>query len=327
MSLIYGPLPSWRFGRSLGVDATTLPKKCSYSCIYCQLGRTELYVSQPESIQSQLPTPSQIREALEKYLESVELDSIDIVTISGTGEPTLNLSLSEIVDNIRSVIGGKPLGILTNASLIPREDVFNALLKFDFVSAKFDAGDEKAYRIINRPCKGLPSFEEIKNSIKQLVHRCKGVVALETMLLRTSRGFSNIEGEHYQSLIENILDIKPHIVQLYTPWRPAAEDYVQQATAAEIQKAAADLAVKLGREKLWVYGEHDERGKRVKWKSIVNAEKTITELLKRRPCRISDITFDLNLPLGVVVESLKRLQEENKLESRKVDGEVFYNIK
>ncbi len=327
MSLIYGPVPSWRFGRSLGVDVTTLPKKCSYSCIYCQLGRTEFYVSKPEDIQNQLPAAKQIRTALEEYLNKIELDSIDFVTISGTGEPTLNLSLLEIVDNIRDLIKGKPLGILTNSSLIPREDVFQALLTFDFVSAKFDAGDEKAYKIINRPCKGLPSLQEIKEDIKQLKKESKGVVALETMLLRTSQGFSNIEGVHYDNLINGILEINPHIVQLYTPWRPSAESFVQPVKLQELKKAAGDLTSKLGKEQLWVYGEHDARGRKVEWKSSVDVEKTILDLLTRRPCRLLDITSDLNISLGAAMEALNHLLANNILDSKKVGQDVFYSVR
>lgn len=327
MSLIYGPVPSWRFGRSLGVDVTTLPKKCSYSCIYCQLGRTELYVSNPEEIQNKLPTPKQVRAALEEYLSRIELDSIDFVTISGTGEPTLNLSLSEIVDNIRELIGGKPLGILTNSSLIPRQDVFQALLNFDFVSAKFDAGDERAYKIINRPCKGLPGLNEIKDSIKNLKERSKGVVALETMLLRTKQGFSNIEGEYYVNLIDGILDINPHIVQLYTPWRPSAESFVQPVALEELKKAADVLNSKLGEKRIWVYGVHDARGRKVKWKSSVDAEHTILDLLTRRPCRIIDITSDLNISLGAAIEVLNRLIASNILEVKRVGDDAFYYVK
>jgi wyosine [tRNA(Phe)-imidazoG37] synthetase (radical SAM superfamily) len=327
LDIIYGPVPSWRFGRSLGIDTTTLPKKCTLSCIYCQLGKTELYISKPEQIQDQLPTPNQVEDALKKYLEKIDLDSIDFVTISGTGEPTLNLSLSPIVEIIRDYIEKKPLGILTNSTLIVRDDVQKALSKFDFVSAKFDAGDEKAYSIINRPCAGLPTFSKIKESIKQLIKKANGTIALETMLLKTKFGFSNIEEEYYNNLISGILEINPHIVQLYTPWRPSAEDFVQPVSPEQINKVASDLTTKLGREKLWVYGEHDARGKKVRWKNNIEFKQTIMNLLNRRPCRIADITYNLDIPLSSTLEVLKNLNEQNKLELKKVNDEIFYYIK
>lgn len=326
MDVIYGPVPSWRFGLSLGIDATTLPKKCTFSCIYCQLGRTKLYVSEPEKIQDQLPKPKEVDESLQKHLEKIDANSIDFVTVSGTGEPTLNLSLPEIVDVIRSYIPRKPLGILTNASLAGRSYVQETLLEFDFVSAKFDAGDEETYHLINRPSKNVESLSEIKEGIKILVGKAKKTtVALETMLLKTVQGLSNIHGWRYDRLVSGILEINPQLVQLYTPWRPSAESFVRPASQEEINRVANDLASKLGKETLWVYGEHDARIGKASW-SKIEAYDEILNLISRRPCRVTDITYSLSIPFGLAFEYLNRMVIEKKAEIKYVNGERFYQI-
>ncbi|MHA1835692.1 MAG: radical SAM protein [Candidatus Odinarchaeia archaeon] len=325
MKIIYGPVPSWRFGRSLGVDATTEPKKCTFNCIYCQLRRTKVNVNEPEKLQNELPTPKQVEVALKEYLKKLNINAIDFVTISGTGEPTINLRLKEIAVKIKKLIGNKPLGILTNSSLLPRDDVRDALKQFDFISAKLDAGDEKTFKSINRPFKGVYSFQKILNSIKETRNDVKGTFALETMLLKTTTGISNASGEPLRNLIEKIQEINPDIVQLYTPWRPSTEKIVLPLSTSEINKISSKLAEKLGSEKIWAYGEHDARGKAVSWKEKVNTKEMVVELLKRRPCRVLDISLTLNLTLGAVLEVLNGL-DKNSLKQKKVNNEIFYQI-
>ncbi|MHA1409885.1 MAG: radical SAM protein [Candidatus Odinarchaeia archaeon] len=324
MEIIYGPVPSWRFGRSLGVDTTTKPKKCTYNCIYCQLGRTKEHVTNIEAIQKQLPTPEQVEESLKQYLKNIDKRSIDFVTVSGTGEPTLNLSLGEILKVLRKYFNETPIGILTNSSLLPKDTVYEAVSKFDFISAKFDAGDEKTFKQINRPAGNQFSFKEIKESIKRLVADARGKVAVETMLLKTTLGVSNISGEPYKRLLNGIVEINPDIVQLYTPWRPGAEEYVQVLSTKKLNEISEDLALQIGKEKLWVYGQHEARGEAVVWKNKIDARATILELLKRRPCRLSDLTYNLNIQLSTALRVIRELTDENKLSIRDVNGETFY---
>lgn len=123
MSTVYGPVPSWRFGRSLGIDVITPPKKCTFNCVYCQLGKTEVHVSKPEMLSEPPVDADRVLDDLEEVLKRLDLNAVDVVTFSGTGEPTLNLELGDIAKRVKRRIGGTPLAILTNSSLFYRGDI------------------------------------------------------------------------------------------------------------------------------------------------------------------------------------------------------------
>lgn len=326
LKTIYGPVPSWRFGRSLGIDTTTLPKKCTFDCIYCQLGRTKIHVSDPEEVKEDLPVPSAIIDEFRQFLTGIDIGTIDVVTFSGTGEPTLNLNLGEIIDGVRSLIGSIPLVILTNASLLRRNDIMENISRLDIITNKFDAGDEKTFRAINRPIKGI-SIQNIRQSIKDLKTKTEGVVALEVMLLRTASGTSNVDGEARQQLINSIIDINPDLVQVYTPWRPPSEGYVKPVSQDDLNQFANDLRENLGTEKLWVYGIHDARGKRVEWKVRRALKDEILELLKRRPCRVVDISVTLSIPPTTVIRHIAEYKSKNLIVSKVSQNETYYSFR
>ncbi|MFX1485992.1 MAG: radical SAM protein [Promethearchaeota archaeon] len=326
MKTVYGPVPSWRFGRSLGIDTTTLPKKCTFDCIYCQLGRTKIHVSDPGKVNEDLPTPGRIIDEFNQFLTGIDIDTIDVVTFSGTGEPTLNLKLGEIIDGIRPLVGSIPLVILTNASQLHRSDVAENVSRLDIITNKFDAGDEKTFRAINRPVRGI-SIQKIKQSIKSLKAKTEGMVALEVMLLRTTSGISNVDGEARRQLINSIIDINPDLVQVYTPWRPPSEGFVRPVSQNDLSQFANDLKGTLGEEKLWVYGIHDARGKRVEWKPGKNLKDEILEILKRRPCRVVDISSMLSLSPTTVIKHMTRLRSKDLIISKVSQDETYYSFK
>ena len=207
MTYTYGPVSSWRYGRSLGVDVTTPPKKCTYNCIYCQLGPTKTQVTSPEEIQGAMPLSDEIISEVEETLSRLDRGTVDVLTFSGTGEPTLNPEIGSIVSRIRGTAQDLPIVLLTNASLLPSEAIRKGVLEFDIVTAKFDAGDEDTFKRINRPCKGAFKLHEIKDAIKKLGEEMKGMLALEVMLLRGPRGLTNVKGLPKRALIDDILDI------------------------------------------------------------------------------------------------------------------------
>ena len=98
------------------------------------------------------------------------------------------------------------------------------------------------------------------------------MVALEVMLLKDSRGFSNIEGSSRQALIDGIVDLDADLVQIYTPWRPSAVSSIKPVSATILQDFASELEQYIESEKLWVYGVHDSRGKQVNWKASSTLE-------------------------------------------------------
>jgi wyosine [tRNA(Phe)-imidazoG37] synthetase (radical SAM superfamily) len=203
-SILYGPVPSWRLGRSLGVDL--LPaggKTCSFDCIYCQLGRTARRLDARAEF-----VPLSV---LARELEGVRNVPADYVTFSGMGEPTLASNLGEAVRLAREVLG-LPVAVLTNSSLMAREDVRRDLACADVVVAKLDAADEQLFRRINRP---LPSFSlaEIVESIELFRTAYTGKLALQMMFVEANKPFAT-------ELAALARGLSPDEVQINTPLRP-----------------------------------------------------------------------------------------------------------
>ena len=286
MSTVYGPVPSWRLGRSLGIDVLLPPKKCTFNCVYCQLGKTRTHVSGPEMLSGSLVDANKVASDLDEVLKRLDLDSVDIVTFSGTGEPTLNLELGEIAKEVKRRIGSLPLAILTNSSLFHRRDVKKNLSLFDLIVAKLDAGDDETFRLINRPADKKIDVETIVDSIKKLKKTVKGTVALEVMLLHSkSRYISNIEGNSFKNLLKTIVEINPDQVQLKVPFRPPSERYIKPPRQRKIE---------------------------------------LVELLKRRPCCVDDISASLGLTPLVARRLLKKLSETHLVTSETSKGERYY---
>lgn len=319
-------MSSWRYGRSLGIDITHPPKKCTYNCIYCQLGTTKRHVGTPEEIMDSIPSTENIITDVRDTLQKIDQQTIDVITISGTGEPTLNLNLGSIIASVKKIAPKIPIVLLTNASLLPRNDVRKGILDIDFVTAKLDAGDEDTFKRINHPIRGLFHLDVICSSIKKLSREMKGVMALEVMLLKGPSGLTNVEGASRKALIDRIVDVNPDIVQIYTPWRPTAVSKVEYVSDASLRMFANDLREYFDGDRLWVYGVHDARGKSVKWKTHQTLEKEIVELLRRRPCRIADISISLGILSSVTTTILGKLESSGKIRAKLVSTDVFYEI-
>jgi len=325
MSTVYGPVPSWRFGRSLGIDVITPPKKCTFDCLYCQLGRTKIHVSEPEMIKKPLASINKVSTDLENVLKRIDLNTVDIVTFSGVGEPTLNARLGEIADEVKIRIGRLPMAILTNSSLFYWDNVRRNLSKFGMVVAKLDAGDDETFRFINRPADKKLDIETIVESIKKLKSEIKGLLALEVMLLQTENGkVTNIKSKSLRNLIDAILDVNPDVVQLEVPYRPPSESFVKSPPQSRIEAISKELSETLGKEKLWVYGQHDRRKKRVTWLRHESLEKEMLTLLERRPCRTVDISLSLGIDLFTAQRLLKTLEKNRQVIIRIIKEEKFY---
>jgi wyosine [tRNA(Phe)-imidazoG37] synthetase (radical SAM superfamily) len=329
LSTVYGPVPSWRFGRSLGIDVVVPPKTCSFNCIYCQLGRTQVKLSNPEEFKNYVTT-NDVERDLEKYLVDIDINSIDVVTFSGSGEPTLNPDIGDIVDCVHRLTSGKvPIVLLTNSSLLYRDDIRRKVARFDVVVAKVDAGDEKAYRIINRPIKDAPNIEAIKESIKKLKKEMNGRLMTQTMFLHANFGFTNCEGESLTNLVNALIDIEPDVIQIDTPYRPGGEKFLKPASVDELRinaKHFEDFMEKMNaHSELWVFGVHDKRGRKVAWKEHVSVSDEIMELLKRRPCRIVDIADSIGISYSETLKNIKRfLQKSLIIERVSSNGEKYY---
>lgn len=204
-SIIYGPVPSWRLGRSLGVDlVSTEGKTCSFDCIYCQLGRT-IY---PQMERREFVTMAQLATELEAAKNNIVAD---YVTFSGMAEPTLASNLGEAIRIAKSILS-LPVAILTNSSLMPREDVCDDLAQADVVIAKIDAANEQMFRQINNPVVDY-SFDQILCSIERFRKRFKGKLALQMMFIAINKDYA-------RQMADIARRLSPDEVQLNTPLRP-----------------------------------------------------------------------------------------------------------
>jgi wyosine [tRNA(Phe)-imidazoG37] synthetase (radical SAM superfamily) len=208
MSYVFGPVPSRRLGRSLGVDVVPF-KTCTYDCIYCQLGRTTC-----KTIERKEWVP------LEDVVEEVKsrLSSRpDYVTLSGSGEPTLFSRLGDLIDGIKSMTN-VPVALLTNGSLLWQPEVRREVQDVDLLIPSLDAGDKARFRHINRPHEAI-SFKRLIDGLVASREACRGRYWLEVFLVA---GYTDIEAE-VKKLAQYAGLIKPDRIQINTVTRPPAE--------------------------------------------------------------------------------------------------------
>lgn len=203
VSSVYGPVKSWRFGRSLGIDPIVERSTCSFDCIYCQLGKIQSLTTEQRVY---VPTEQVFRD-----LEKVDWDGVDVVSISGSGEPTLALNLGEIIDLIKELTD-RPVHLLTNATLLIDPAVRARLGRLDLIACKLDSPNDATLNIMNRPAPGI-GIERIINGIVALRAEFRGTLALQIM-------FMPINVAQVEAWVPLVKRIKPDMIQLNTPRRP-----------------------------------------------------------------------------------------------------------
>jgi wyosine [tRNA(Phe)-imidazoG37] synthetase (radical SAM superfamily) len=218
MSVIYGPVPSWRLGRSLGIDLLPADgKTCSFDCVYCQLGRTVHPLAERSEF---VPV-----EALAQELKALRGTRADCVTFSGMGEPTLAANLGEAIRLARRALG-LPVAVLTNSSLMTRADVREDLACADVVVAKLDAADEQLFQRINRPLAAF-SLAEIIEAVARFRGTYRGRLALQMMFIEANRNAA-------RPMADIAARLAPDEVQINTPLRPCAVAPLPPAELAAI---------------------------------------------------------------------------------------------
>ncbi len=203
-SSIYGPVRSWRFGRSLGVDLILRSSICSFNCVYCQLGRIQEVTTRQEVY---VPT-----ERVAADLADVDWDGVDVVTISGSGEPTLALNLDEVIALLRER-GGRPVHVLTNATLLEDPATRARLASADVVACKLDAATDDTLRRFNRPAPGITLDRITRGIAALLAEDFPGKVAIQTMFMAMNR-------HEAPELARLIRQLGPDELHLNTPRRP-----------------------------------------------------------------------------------------------------------
>ena len=223
--IAFGPVPSRRLGQSLGINNIP-PKICTYSCIYCQLVRTNnIQVERKEFYK-----PQEILNSVKDKVKETREESIDYLTFVPDGEPTLDINLGEEIDLLKPL--GIKIGVITNASLIWRKDVKNELRKANWVSVKIDATSQDIWRRIDRP-RGSLNLNKILDGILDFSYSFNGDLVTETMLVHgVNSGTKELE-----KVANSISKLNSKKSYISIPIRPPAEKWVKPANEYEVNIA------------------------------------------------------------------------------------------
>ncbi len=233
--IAYGPVPSRRLGQSLGINNIP-PKICSYSCVYCQLGRTE----KGQVDRMAFYDPQKVFKDVQDKVQEVKQngETIDYLTFVADGEPTLDIHLGREIELLKPL--GIKIAVITNASLIWREDVREALKRADWVSLKIDAKTEKIWRRMNRPHKAL-DLKQILNGALKFAKHYRGELTTETMLVK---GVNDTDA-YIKRVTDFLTRLKPDKAYLAIPTRPPAEKWVQFPGETVVNRAFQILKKRL----------------------------------------------------------------------------------
>ena len=225
--IVYGPVPSRRLGYSLGINNIP-PKKCSYSCVYCQVGNTLYMRVERENFYKSGDIAQAVRKKVGQLKEKEE--PIDYLTFVPDGEPTLDVNLGQEIELLRPL--GIKIAIITNASLIWREDVRQDLQKADWVSLKVDSVSEEIWRRVNRPQKSL-KLGAIFDGMLKFASIFSGELAIETMLIQGI----NDSSEEIEKIAGFLAGLKPKVAYLAIPIRPPAKRGIRAASEPVVNMA------------------------------------------------------------------------------------------
>ncbi len=234
--IAFGPVPSRRLGRSLGVNNIP-PKVCSYSCVYCQVGRTRTMRAE----RSPFYEPEEILRAIEDKVALAREagESIDYLSFVPDGEPTLDSNLGREIELLKPL--GIKIAVITNSSLIWREDVREALMEADWVSLKIDSVREDAWRRVSRPHRSL-QLASIQDGLRAFAEDFGGTLVTETMLVDGI----NDGDDDIRALASFIATLQPDAAYLAIPTRPPAEAWVRAPSEACINRAFQILGDSVG---------------------------------------------------------------------------------
>jgi len=224
---VYGPLFSWRFGNSIGVDLLLHDSICSFRCVYCQLGTINVV-----TLERQVWVPT--ADVLTALRES-EWQDADVVTFSGNGEPTLAKNFGVTLRAVKQITG-KPIVVLTNGTLLGDPEVAEELSAADHVSCKLDAGSRERFFAINRPARPL-DFQRLLRGISAFRERFRGVFSIQTMLLP-----ANVK--RASELVPLLEEIRPDLVYLNVPSRSSPGVWSQDRRG-EHQSFSGDRAFRI----------------------------------------------------------------------------------
>jgi len=301
---LYGPVPSRRLGRSLGIDL--IPYKiCTYDCIYCQLGRTTKHTHQPDEYADTAQDLAEVGEWVKQGGQA------DYLTFSGSGEPTLHARIGEMIEAVQAMTD-IPIVVLTNGSLLWQEQLREEVCRADLLIPSVDAATPGAFTAVNRPVPGL-QVDQVIEGLRRTQAECDSKIWLEVMLVE---GYNDSLKE-LEALREAIDEIKPDRVQINTVVRPPAEAAAQALSAEGLQEAhrilgpLAEVIAPLDARKLMA----SERQ---------HTETEVIELLRRRPCTLDDIAAGLSMHRNEAIKYIDAMLAREEITIIQRDQKTFY---
>ena len=297
--LVYGPVPSRRLGRSLGVDLVPL-NTCTYDCVYCQLGRTTSKTVRRGRWAHPDDVVAQVRDRLSS--------KPDVIALAGSGEPTLHAGIGAVIDGIKAITD-VPVAVITNGSLFGRPAVRRGLAAADIVLPSLDAPSEELFRRVNRPHESF-HLADVVEGLVSFRAAYQGEIWLEVMLLAGITGSAS----KARRLAELAGRITPDRIQLNTAVRPPAESFAAPVDEATLEELAA-----LFTPRAEVIAELPASAG-----GGVAVEADVLELLTRRPCTVADIATGLAMHHGEALKAATALVNEGAADLYTHEGRSFY---
>ncbi len=306
---LFGPVPSRRLGMSLGIDL--IPKKvCSLNCVYCEVGKTtKLTLDRMEYVKY-----DKVIVELKQFMSSNP--KIDYITFSGSGEPTLNSRIGDVMNFIKQNYPEIKTAVLTNGTLLFDKKLRTELLQADVILPSLDAASQEIFEKINRPSSNL----KIENYIQGLIDlrkEYKGKIWLEIFLLKNY----NDSKEELELLKKAILKINPDSIQLNTLDRPGTVADLIPLSKSELQ----EIIDYWNLPKVEIIASAPERKSIESYSGDI--ETAILETIARRPCTLDDLHNFLGIHINEINKYLGTLEANNKIETVKLERGVFYELK
>lgn len=305
--MFYGPVLSRRFGYSLGVDVIPF-KVCSYDCVYCQLGPTTL-----KTIERKSYLEVDINQFKKELIDKIsDFPYINYVTFSGSGEPTLNLDIGQLIGAAKGV-SPVPVAVLTCGATLGLPGVVEDLGQADIVKVSLDACSQDSLKKINRPAAGI-DFESNLMGLKRLTQEFEGSIWLEIMVLK---GINDNLGSanRFKTIIDE-LGSRIDKIHLNTAVRPSGGGYIRlpdQGSLKEIKNILGSRAEIIGKVE---YGQYSS--------NLINMEQGITELVKRRPATIADMASALGINRNEAIKICDKLMSEGKIRYSIKGSDKYY---
>jgi wyosine [tRNA(Phe)-imidazoG37] synthetase (radical SAM superfamily) len=304
---LYGPVPSRRLGRSLGIDL--VPHKiCTYDCIYCQIGKT----TEKTLVRKEYVPVKEVLEEVNCFLKE-EISSIDHLSLSGSGEPTLHSQIGLLIEGIKTITP-IPIAVITNGSLLFKEEVRQNLLHAAVVLPSLDAVSSEVFTRINRPRPGF-CIEEVIEGLVKFRKVYKGQIWLEILFCKGI----NDGKEELLRMKEAVRRIQPDRIHLNTIIRPPSEKWVLPLDEAEMEEIKEFLG-----EKAEIISEFDRHPASVLERDI---KEEILKILRRRPLSLSDLSRGMGIPPSELDHYIKPLIQGGKIQIRTFGKSIYYEMK